>query len=205
MLYKYTKYIPYFMPIGLLFINCLSIIISLDLNSFLYNLNTVSLFDESFDSSLNYGYDPVKDAAARNAAEGAGRNAAEIAAQNAASGRSSTQTNSSGGGPSQPEGRENPSVHGTDYIGDTDTRRLADYLNYECGRGNSVENCGLRDHRMQSTTPQKLYLSRIWAHVKAEHPEIADNFGEGVETTVINDALIKNIKNLNKNYPGTWP
>jgi len=176
------------MPIGLLFMNCLFFIINLDLNSFLYNLNSVSLFEESFDDLLKY-YDPVRDAAAQNAAEGT------------ASGNS-TQNNHNGGGPSQPEGGErssNPSGHGTGPEADTDTKRLADYLQYECGRGNSVENCGLRSDRMQDTTPQKIFLSRIWAHVKAEHPEIADNFGQGVETTVINDALIRNVRALNKN------
>lgn len=52
--------------------------------------------------------------------------------------------------------------------------------------------------------PQKLYLSRIWAHVKAEHPEFAYNSSYNT-TTIISDDLINNIYRLNKNYPGYWP
>jgi len=130
-------------------------------------------------------YDPVREAAAQNAA-----------AQNAAE-------NYTGEGSSQPQGGGNPSADGMNS--DTDTKRLADYLS-ECPRGNSVYNCGLEQSRTTIlTTPRRVYLSRIWAHVKAEHPEFANNYQYGSNTTIINDTLINNIYSLNKNYPGYWP
>jgi len=173
------------MPVGVFLLQCLCFICSLDFNSFLANLDTISQLDWSFDSSLNY--DPVR----------------EAAAQNAEAGTSSSHTTSTGGGPSQPQGGENPSADGVNR--DTDTKRLGDYLS-ECPQGNSVYNCGLENgSRTINTTPQKLYLSRIWAHVKAEHPEFANNYIHGGNTTVIDDTLINNIYSLKKNYPGYWP
>jgi hypothetical protein len=115
----------------------------------LVNLDAVSQLHWSFDSSLNIElsdpeyytskYDPVREAAAQNAET------------------SSSHTNSTKGGPSQPQGGENPSIDSIRQ--DTDTKYLADYLSLS--KGNSVYNCGLERKSIVATTPQKIYLSRI--------------------------------------------
>lgn len=150
------------------------------------NYNYVNELDWPNDSSLNY--DPVR----------------EAAAQNAAAGISDSNRDSPGRGSSQPQGGgENSSP--TNIETDTDTKRLGDYF-FQCGKGNSMDNCGLEDGSNHfNTTPQKLFLSRIWAHVKAEHPEFANNYIYDNNTTIINDTLLNNIYSLNKNYPGNWP
>ena len=155
----------------------------IDLYSFLTSFNLNSEVNWSFDYSSNF--DPVRDAAAQNAAE------------------------STNNGSYQHPGGSNPPVEGTRQ--DTDTKRLGDYLS-ECGRGNSTYNCGLENNHQGS--PLKVFLSRIWAHVKVEHPEWAPaepitDEGTGITTIVrhgiVSDSLINNIYNLNKNYPGNWP
>jgi hypothetical protein len=72
-------------------------------------------------------YDPVK----------------EAAAQNAAAGLTSGHTNSTGGGPSQPQTGGNSSVDDTNSV-NTDTYRLANHL-FQCGRGNSLFNCNIEN------------------------------------------------------------
>jgi hypothetical protein len=174
------------MPVGFFFIHCILFICSLDFDSFLSKLNAVSQLDWSFDSQLNF--DPVRDAAAQNAA---------------AFGNHTNSTE--GGGPSLLEGH-NSSVD--DVRPDTDTRRLGDYLS-TCGKGNATFNCGLEYGSNNYGTPQTIFLSRIWAHVKAEHPEFLTTFtsldGTVVREGVVSDSLINNIYGLNKNYPGHWP
>lgn len=118
-------------------------------------------------------------------------------AQNTQSGLSN-DTSSTGGGP-QPQGGSNHSVDYRDN--DTDTRRLGDYLS-KCAEGNSVSNCKLEGPNTHST-PQTAFLSRIWAHVKAEHPEITNN--SEFSSSVVTTKLINDIYSLNKNYPGNWP
>lgn len=128
-------------------------------------------------------YDPVREAAAHNAADGT----------------YSDHTNSTGGGSSQPQGGENPSADG--IRSDTDTKRLGDHLS-QYGRGVPVYLCGIEDTRNATiTTPQRHYFSRIWAHVKAEHPEYSDH-PQNPKYTINSNTLINNIYNLNKNYPG---
>ena len=176
---------------------------SLDFNCLLANLDTVAQLDWSLDSSSNTEwsgtesytnstpYDPVREAASQNSNGAA----------------SSSNTNSTGGGSSEPQGGDNHPADGIRQ--DTDTKRLGDYLS-QCGRGYSTYNCGLEPLSNNHATPQKLFLSRIWAHVKAENPQFISDSSVGPDGTVINagivsDSLINNIYNLNKNYPGHWP
>jgi hypothetical protein len=170
------------MPLGFFFIQCLCFISCIDISTFFANFDTISQLDWSYD--LSSSYDPVKDAIA----------------QNAEAGTSSSNTNSTGGDP-QPQGGQDHSADNRNN--DTDTKRLGDYLS-KCGEGNSVSNCNLEGSNPHST-PQTLFLSRIWAHVKAEHPEFANNYPYNPNTTVVNSTLLNNIYSLNKNYPGNWP
>jgi hypothetical protein len=167
------------------FIWLVIIFLQLDFSSFLININTVNQLDWSFDSSLNF--DPVRDAAAQNAAAAAGTSSSNLG-------------NSSGGGPSQPQMDMNSP--GRDRT--TDTTRLGDYLSKKCAEGNSVYNCLDVGPNTTITNPNKVFCSRIWAHVKAEHPEFANNYPYNA-TTVNDSTLWSNIYSLNKNYPGNWP
>jgi hypothetical protein len=176
------------MSIGFIIIHCLCCICSLDLNYFLANFDTISQLYWSFDQTLNY--DPVREAALQNLV---------VAETNG------SHTNSSWGGPSQPQGGggENPSTGGMNS--DTDTKRLADYL-CQCRKGISLYTCGVEDtQNTVITSPERLYFSRIWSHVRTEYPEFAYGYPHTRGTTPNTDTLINNIYSLNKNYPRNWP
>jgi len=163
----------------------ISILSSINLDTILSNLNITNETSWSFDYAS--GYDPVKEAAAYNAATGVGNNS------------SLPPVNSAGSG----------SVGTKDQ--DTDTTRLANFMG-NFGRGNSTQNCGIEyPSNISGVSPQNVYNSRIWAHVKAEHPEwtyeTTSFYGGGgpFRAAIVSDGLIENIRALNKNYPGTWP
>jgi hypothetical protein len=177
-------HVPCFIGLIVFLPQCLfSFIYYFDFGSFFISLNTVYQLEWSFDNfSLNF--DAVRDAIA----------------QNAAAGITSEQGNSSGGGPSQPQADTNSL--GQNRI--TDTTRLHDYL-AGCGEGNSLNNCLDKNSNTTFTNPERVFCSRIWAHVKTEHPEFANNYSWDNSTTINDSTLRRNIYGLNKNYPGTWP
>jgi len=225
------KYILYYrtiynMGVVVRFIPSLFLICyNLDFYSFLANYYSVSQLDWSFDSSFNkepsfahpeyyiLTFDPVREAAADN-----GRQAE---AENARTGSTSRRTNPTGGGPSEggpsepqesdrpkrkvrakpPVRREYPAWFTSDTI------RLSNWLS-NCANNVPLQACGLEDRpRMKHTTHEKLEMSRIWAHVKADHPEFLNNtfYSYNKPATVNNQWLRNNIHNLNKNYPLNWP
>lgn len=166
------------------------IISNIDFHILLYNLQYTADLDWSFDLisseniltekefNIDYMYDPVKEAVSQNQA-GA--------------------SNSSGGGPSQPQGGGNgsgPSQPQGGWI--TDTTRLADHLTrYKGGaiwnaRIETVDNTGY-------VSPEVNYMNRIWANVKTEHPEFIQNHTFGSQR--ITKTLLNQIYSLNKNYP----
>lgn len=131
-------------------------------------------------------YDPVREAAAENAAAGI-----------TSSTYSTGGGGEGGGGPSQPK-----FVHrGILEYQLKDTQALANYMS-ECPRGNTTYNCGLERPAMNGKTYKD--LANIWAHVKAEHPEFANNCPLP-NTTIINDTLINNVASLNTDYSREWP
>jgi hypothetical protein len=68
-----------------------------------------------------------------------------------------------------------------------------------------MENVIDRAPNTTVTNPEKVFCSRIWAHVKSEHPEWANNYPYDNRVTVNDATLRSNIYSLNKNYPGRWP
>jgi hypothetical protein len=141
----------------------------------------------TLDWAYNAAYDPVKEAAAYNAANGV---------------TSSTYTSSGGNGP--PGGNGSPGPEGFPLYIDykmKDTEHLANYMS-QCPRGNNTFNCGLEREAPNGWTARD--LCSIWAHVKDEHPEFANNSPFN-NTTIINNTLIRNVASLNKNYPRGWP
>lgn len=135
----------------------------------------------SLDSTLNY--DPVKEAAAQNFSKGL------------------TSGDPTGNDPQRPEYQQNVPNLGNIVI--KDTQQLGNWL-MSCGRGTSFFNCSLESDE-PNELPAQADLGRIWAHVKAEHPEFVTNPFFGSKDRGVNDVLIGQIYKLNKNYPKEWP
>ena len=193
--YTNIIYIPRYILLVVFSLQCLCIISSIDFTSFLININYINQLDSSIhDGSYNTVYDPVREAAAQNTATGSFND------QGSSSGGGGGP--SSGGGPSEPQGDLNSSSN-KDRI--TDTSRLGNYLTDKCGDGGAMENYMNPTPNHLLTTPDRVYCSRIWAHVKSEHPEWTNNYPWDSSVTVNDSTLRSNIYSLNKNYPGRWP
>jgi hypothetical protein len=87
---------------------------------------------------------------------------------------------------------------------ETDTRRLANYL-----ADNQDKN--MSDAKIEPIIPYTAapdnYYSRIWAHVKAEHPEFLTSPPVGASSAIFHNhvtpidySLLDKLYGLNKNY-----
>lgn len=87
---------------------------------------------------------------------------------------------------------------------DTDTTHLANYLEV-------YKNQTMRDARLEHHYPsydpstQLGRANRTWAHVRGEHPEFINAQEHNSKSSFIDNNLLNNIRNLNKNYPTTMP
>ena len=176
----------------LLLMQCLLLINNTDLSFFLDNLDIVES-DYMFDSNT---YDPVRDAADSNVAPNTRNSDGKI---------SGTPWGDPLGGPDRkPVG--DCSV--TDNQ-ETDTRRLANYLSDNQGKNMSDAKI---EPKIPYTAVPNNYYSRIWAHVKTEHPEFLTSPPVGASSAIyhnhvtpIDYSLLDKLYGLNKNYCQHWP
>jgi ubiquinol-cytochrome c reductase cytochrome b subunit len=192
-IYIHINNINRVIPVILLFMQCLLLINNTDLSFILDNLNIIES-DYMFDSNTVM-YDPVREAANSNIPT----------ARNSDGKISGTPWGDPLGGPDRKP------------IGDcsvldnqeTDTRRLANYLADNQGKNMSDAKI---EPRIPYTAAPNNYYSRIWAHVKAEHPEFLTSPPVGASSAIFHNhvtpidySLLDKLYTLNKNYCQHWP
>ena len=192
-IYIHINNINRVIPVILLFMQCLLLINNTDLYFILDNLNIIES-DYMFDSNTVM-YDPVREAANSNIPT----------ARNSDGKISGTPWGDPLGGPDRKP------------IGDcsvldnkeTDTRRLANYLADNQGKNMSDAKI---EPRIPYTAAPNNYYSRIWAHVKAEHPEFLTFPPVGASSAIFHNhvtpidySLLDKLYTLNKNYCQHWP
>ena len=171
-------------PVILLFMQFILLINNTDLSIFLDNLNII----ES-------GYDPVREAADSN-----------IPTPRNSDGRiSGTPWGDPLGGPDRKPIGDCSILENQE----TDTRRLANYL--ADNQGKNMSDAKIEPKTAYATVPNN-YYSRIWAHVKAEHPEFLTSPSSGASSAIyynhvtsIDSRLLDKLYGLNKNYCQHWP